>query len=92
MDNKGLLYCIDNCVKLTNSTQLASAVDAIGKKEKAIAELHSQALERTKELRTFMSAKDGLGSDIQAITERALKYVLRCAAFCIATLFFVVHT
>ena len=36
--------------------------------------MREQALERTKELRKIIGAKDDLGNDVQAITERALKF------------------
>ena len=54
--------------------QVAALQDIVKKKDEELGKAREQMLERTKELRDVIDAKDTLGHDVQAITDRALKY------------------
>lgn len=55
---------------------MATLNDTVKAKDGEISKMREQMLDRTKELRTIIGVKDSLGNDVQAITDRALKFGL----------------
>jgi hypothetical protein len=57
------------------SAQVAALQGTVKDKDGEIGKMREQMLARTTELRAIIGAKDSLGNDVQAITDRALKCV-----------------